>query len=95
MTYPEVSVIIPTYSRAELLKRAITSVLNQKHQNFEILISARGNKLTDCISIITPKGSIWERPNRVLQNYRFSREAPNLMRISDLYGAKSFRIRRQ
>jgi glycosyltransferase involved in cell wall biosynthesis len=35
---PKVSVIIPTYNRAGLLKRAIQSVLNQIYQDFEIII---------------------------------------------------------
>ncbi|WP_367883073.1 glycosyltransferase family 2 protein [Thermococcus peptonophilus] len=33
-----VSVIIPTYNRDELLKRAIDSVLNQTFDDFEVLI---------------------------------------------------------
>ena len=35
---PKVSVIIPTHNRAEFLRSAITSVLNQTFQNFEIVI---------------------------------------------------------
>jgi len=33
-----ISVIIPTYNRADKLKRAVDSVLNQTYQNFEIII---------------------------------------------------------
>lgn len=35
---PKVSIIIPTYNRAESLRSAITSVLNQSFQDFEIII---------------------------------------------------------
>ncbi len=34
----KVSVIIPTYNRSELLKKAVASLKNQSHQNFEIII---------------------------------------------------------
>jgi len=35
---PKVSVIIPTHNRAEFLRSAIKSVLNQTFQDFEIVI---------------------------------------------------------
>ena len=33
-----VSIILPTYNKPDLLKRAISSVLNQTHQNFELIV---------------------------------------------------------
>jgi len=35
---PQISVIIPTYNRANLLRDAILNVLNQTYQNFELII---------------------------------------------------------
>ena len=58
-------------------------------------VNWNGNKLIDCISTITPKGSIWERPNRVLQNHKFMEEVLNLGRLAELYGAESFHTHRK
>lgn len=40
---PKVSVIIPTYNRADLLPRTIESVLNQTFKNFELIIVDDGS----------------------------------------------------
>lgn len=40
---PQVSVIIPTHNRADLISRAINSVLKQTYSNFEILVISDGS----------------------------------------------------
>ena len=35
---PLISVVIPTYNRPELLKKAIQSVVDQTYKNYEIII---------------------------------------------------------
>ena len=47
---PAVSVIIPTYNRAHLLRRALHSVLHQSYQNIEVIIVDDGS--TDDTKII-------------------------------------------
>jgi glycosyltransferase involved in cell wall biosynthesis len=42
-TVPKVSIIIPTYNRANLLSRAIKSVLDQTFQDFELIIVDDGS----------------------------------------------------
>ena len=38
MTTPQVSVVIPTRDRAQLLPRAVASVLGQSFQHFELIV---------------------------------------------------------
>jgi glycosyltransferase involved in cell wall biosynthesis len=40
---PKVSVIIPTYNRAHLIKQSVQSVLEQSYQNFEVIIVDDGS----------------------------------------------------
>lgn len=41
---PEVSVILPTYNRAEHLTRCIESVINQTYQNWELIVVDDGSQ---------------------------------------------------
>jgi glycosyltransferase involved in cell wall biosynthesis len=43
MIMPRVSVIIPTYNRAALLRRALESVLAQSVQDLEIIVADDGS----------------------------------------------------
>lgn len=44
-----------------------------------------GRYLTDTISVVTPRGSRWERPNIIVENPSFIREAKLIARYSQLY----------
>lgn len=49
-----------------------------------------GRQLTDAISMVTPRGSRWERPNRVIRNPDFMREARLRERLVPLYDAAAW-----
>ena len=56
------------------------------------LINWDDKLLNDAFSTFTKKGSIWDRPNRVLRNPNFAREANFISQLSRLYifsGARS------
>jgi ubiquinone/menaquinone biosynthesis C-methylase UbiE len=42
-------------------------------------------RLIDCLSVFTPSGSRWERPNRVLRNKGFMAEAANAAKLAKYY----------
>ena len=42
--FPSVSVIVPTLNRPEMLKKTLKSILNQTHQNFEIVVVNDGGE---------------------------------------------------
>jgi SAM-dependent methyltransferase len=54
------------------------------------IINWSGRHLIDCISVFTPKGSIWERPNRVLENPGFVAEARRTAALAPLYTQAGF-----
>lgn len=51
------------------------------------LINWHSPLLIDCLSVITPEGSVWLRENRVVSNPHFMSEAQCASRISALYGS--------
>ena len=52
MSIIKVSVIIPTYKRAEMLPRAINSVLEQSYKNIEVVVVDDNNPDTEWLSLI-------------------------------------------
>ena len=49
------------------------------------IINWSGWKLIDCMSTVTPKGSVWERPNTVVKNRDFVRTRKKVRNLSVLY----------
>jgi len=43
--------------------------------------------LIDSISVFTRKGSLWDRPNKILRNNRFMAEAKQIRKLSELYSS--------
>ena len=52
MQYPLVSIIIPTYNRADFLKQTLESIANQTYQNFEVFVVDDGSP-NDAAEIIS------------------------------------------
>jgi 2-polyprenyl-3-methyl-5-hydroxy-6-metoxy-1,4-benzoquinol methylase len=51
--------------------------------------------LIDCFSLFTPKNSIWMRPNNIIENKDFMKEAASIKRLSQLYTIESLQSNRQ
>jgi SAM-dependent methyltransferase len=56
----------------------------------EMIAWEYGRFLTDVISMLTPRGSRWERPNLIVRNPRFMNEARRLAQASALYVHQGF-----
>ena len=50
------------------------------------------HRLTDCISLFTPKTSIWARPNRLVVNGKFWNEATYIQSLSRAYTFRSVKV---
>jgi SAM-dependent methyltransferase len=60
----------------------------------ELIAWEYGRHLSDAISLVTPQGSRWDRPTRVLRNRDFMDEARLRARLVGLYGAEAWRSAR-
>jgi SAM-dependent methyltransferase len=56
----------------------------------ELIAWEYGRHLSDAISLVTPRGSRWDRPNRVVRNRAFMEEARHRARLVALYGADAW-----
>jgi glycosyltransferase involved in cell wall biosynthesis len=57
--HPGVSVIVPTCDRPEMLRRALTSIMNQTYRNFEVIVADTGVvDVQDMIPSLNDKGNI-------------------------------------
>lgn len=65
MTTPKLSIIIPTYNRAQYLREAIDSVLSQTYRDFEIIVVDDGS--TDNTKEVAKK---WELLDKVKYFYQ-------------------------
>jgi len=70
---PKISVIIPTYNRAHLIRRAIKSVLNQTYQDFEIIVVDDGS--TDNTEEIIEEFQKYDKRIRYIQHKKNEGEA--------------------
>lgn len=53
------------------------------------ILNWRCNRLIDCITVFTPRGSKWSRPNRVLRNPHFMTQAKHIAELAELYSSRS------
>lgn len=56
----------------------------------ELIAWEYGRHLSDVISLVTPRGSRWDRPNRIVRNRAFMDEARHRARLVALYGSDSW-----
>jgi hypothetical protein len=56
----------------------------------ELIAWEYGRHLSDVISLVTPRGSRWDRPTRVVRNSAFMDEARQRARLVELYGSDAW-----
>jgi SAM-dependent methyltransferase len=61
----------------------------------ELLNWGTDRLLIDSFSLFTPKNSIWSRPNQVVENPDFMKEANMINKLSNLYTGKSFQYKNE
>ena len=71
---------------SELAAAAGLEVISQE------LINWQTRRTIDCISIVTPPGSRYQRPCRRLVNSAFEREAAGIKKLGPLYARESFHL---
>ena len=77
LTAGKVTVLIPTYKRAEKLKRAVESILNQSYQDFIIIISdnASGDETENIVNdlkVIHTRIEYFKQPQNIGMNPNFN-----------------------
>jgi SAM-dependent methyltransferase len=85
-------------TRSRLLDRQQGRALSMTARRFEELAEQAGlacisqelvnwssRRLIDCLSVFTPRGSRWARPNRVIRNPHFMCEAGLIRRMASVY----------
>lgn len=74
---PKVTVIIPTYKRANMLGRAINSVLDQTYKNFEIIV----------VDDNDPNTEYRERTTEIMEKYKENKKVKYVKHCSNKNGA--------
>jgi len=49
------------------------------------IMSWWSRRMIDCFSVFTPKGSVWTRPNKIIRNNDFVKEANYALRLAEVY----------
>jgi 2-polyprenyl-3-methyl-5-hydroxy-6-metoxy-1,4-benzoquinol methylase len=75
----------------DYVEKAGMQCIGQEIVNWGHVETQATRRLIDCVSLFTLKDSIWARPNKVVRNRHFMKEAKWASRLSELYTVASFR----